>query len=911
MKRRLVLILTLITSGLLIHQPVFALIKVSDFKRPNTLLIQKAGELGKNRFIIEFDTPSFVSFPKQSIPIPFWNDILETRIHRSHQSFFHQMNQRNISYQKVFEFHYLMNGASVICDPIHLKRIEEIPGVKKIYGINQYYLDRTYSIPSIQAQKVWELTDLEGRKLTGEGIIVGIIDTGLDYNHPDLGGGIGLKPDGSYYKVRGGYDFSEMTPISFDPTYSFHGTHVAGIVGGVGEAGSAVGKPIAKGVAPSASLISYKVFTNKAKSTGSDSILYSLEQAFKDGCDVVNLSLGRDYGWTEDPLAAACDRASDAGIIVVASAGNDGRRDNHYNLFPIHTPGTGLSTISVASSDETIKTGFSYSVQGKQKQIIGRMLNHSGNLPYQNKYDVVLVPGSGSEADFNKVNVSGKVALLKRGDLSFQEKNDNAKKAKAVAIIIYNYTPGQFSGTLEKKEENLPVLAIDKIDGEELIQQLEKNSVQILFEQFSQLSTLSNFTSEGPTPDYYLKPDLTAPGSNILSSVPGGAYEYASGTSMAAPHVSGGAAILKQLYPEASVGTIKSLLVNYADLLINPSTQTPYSLFLQGSGKLNLYQSVLGKVVVDPVSITLHEIEKNNCAVEKEFTFMLTNISKEEVFLTLSGEVMDSKNCSIEFVEESFLIKPSESRNIMGKVVLLVDHQLPEGDNQFIITISSDKNPLMHMAGIFHYGERKKMNDILHGFCFPTLAISPNGDGNADSNELYFLSPYLTDGLEVDLYSENEKDHLGVMNYYRGSNGAGYFSTIFDGFLLGRSLEDGFYSAIPYVLPIGKDYKDPSSWVAGKSLKMLIDKVSPTMTLTVQVDLLKEFIHISGTIQDNNSNLGLFCFYEIDYDVVDLVSVGSDGTFKASIPMEEYFMTIKVTAQDLAGNTYSIKKRLY
>jgi minor extracellular serine protease Vpr len=908
--RRLFVCSIVISISLLINQSVLANVNLYSPIKPITVNITKALSQGENRFIVELDMPCLAKTFEPLFAFSFIKEYQESMIVSSQQKIVRAIKQINIPYKSLYSYKYLLNGFCLQVDPMYLSTISEIPGIKRIYGINQYYLDRAYSVPAIHAPEVWEMKDSNGKLLTGKGTIVGIIDTGVDYSHQDLGGGIGAKPDGTYYKVISGYDFSEMNPISFDPAYSFHGTHVAGIVAGVGEAGIALGKPVSKGVAPDASLISYKVFTNKEKSTGSDSILYALEQAYKDHCDVVNLSLGRDYGWTEDPLALACDRASDAGIIVVASAGNAGKKDKNYNLYPIHTPGTGLKTISIASSDETIKTGFSYTFQNRTLQIIGRILTNSPQTPKDRKLELVLLKGTGTKEDFGKINTKGKVVLMKRGDLTLQEKNNNAKDAGAEAIIIYNYTNGLFSGILEKKEGNISTLTIDKQNGEAIIALLENESLFIQFQDFEKMSLMSSFSSEGPTPDFYLKPDLTAPGSNILSSVPNGGYDYASGTSMSAPHVSGAAAILKQLHPNFSPADIKSLLVNYSDILKDPSIDKIYSLFQQGAGRLNLLTSVLGNITADPVSISLHNVEKLPCASEISFTFTLKNCSQKVQSINLTAEVMESKNVQIEFEENQLVIKPTESVQIKGKLVLLVDHFLSEGDNQFIISINGPDNPSMHLAGIFYYGKPSNLDPILNCFCFPTLAISPNGDGNADSNELNFLTPYLTDGIEIDLFSDNEKEHLGVLNYYRGINGAGYFSTIFDGSIFGKSLSDGFYSAIPYILPQNKDFTDSSSWLKGKSLKMLIDRVRPEMTLSVKIDPLKEFIKVSGSITDNNSDLGIFCFYEIDSDIVDLITVDSDGTFKASIPMDETYMIIKITAQDLAGNTFSIKKRL-
>jgi len=907
---RVAAIFILASVSLSTLNPVIANPKPYGITHPLQSFVQEAIKLGENKFIIELNDLPLLERIETSNPFPFWQEYQKASINSTQNTFRKFLTQARFPNHITFSYKNVLNGFCIEVDPLFLSEIKKNPMVKRIYGINKFYLHREFSIPAVSAEKVWDLKDSNGNPITGKGTLVGVIDTGIDYWHPDLGGGLGKKPDGTNYKVIGGYDFSEMNPIPFDPSFNPHGTHVAGIIAGIGEAGIAVGHPVSKGVAPEASLISYKVFTSKSKSTGSDALLYALEQAITDKCTVINLSLGRDYGWTEDPLAIACDRTAKAGVIVVASAGNDGARDTNYNLFPISTPSTGKETISCASSDETVKLGFSYKAGLKNLKIIGRRLKNSPPLPMDKDYEIINVPGTGSISDFSKVDANGKVVLVKRGDVSFQEKNDNAKKAGAVAMVVYNYTSGLFSGVLDSKETNLPTLAIDKEAGENLIKQAEKEKPSIKFQDFPSLSTMSSFTSEGPTPELNLKPDLTAPGSNILSSIVGGGYDYMSGTSMSAPHVSGGAALLKQLHPDFTPAQIKSLLVNYADLLIDPSKDEYYSLLKQGAGRMNLSKSVNGSIVANPVSVSLLEIEKIDCAFDAPFTFDITNTGSKPETITLTGEPIHMKKVEFDFGESTLILNPLETKTIKAKFTLLADHFITEGYNEFIIRVTTDQNKDMHLSGIFYYGTQKKLDPVLLSFCFPTLAISPNSDGSADSNELFFLTPYMSDGIEVDLYDEKMETHLGVLNYGRERFGAGYFSTAFDGSVSGKSLSDGMYTAVPSLLPVKADYKDQKAWLKGKSVKLLIDTVPPKMNFTVEWDLLKEKLHIKGSISDDNSNFGLFCLYELDNDFSDLIAVKSDGSIDVTITPDFEYFVIKITAQDLAGNTFSIKKRL-
>jgi minor extracellular serine protease Vpr len=230
------------------------------------------------------------------------------------------------------EYYYVFNGLALSTDRKVIKELKALPYVLDVYPGVEVKACLTESVPLINADDVW------GMGYTGAGITVGIIDTGIDYTHPDLGGGFGPG-----YKVIGGYDFVNNDNDPMDD--HFHGTHVAGIAAANGTL---------KGVAPDANLVAYKVLDEWGGGWDSD-IIAAIERACDpdqdpqtdDALDVINLSLG-GQGDPDDPVCQAIDNASGAGVICVCAAGNDG-----YNKFStILSPGCAREAITVGATNK-------------------------------------------------------------------------------------------------------------------------------------------------------------------------------------------------------------------------------------------------------------------------------------------------------------------------------------------------------------------------------------------------------------------------------------------------------------------------------------------------------------------------------------------------------------------------------
>ncbi|WP_305453519.1 S8 family serine peptidase [Bacillus mycoides] len=451
------------------------------------------------------------------------------------------------------------------------------------------------SIPQIGVDK------LHAENITGKGIKVGVLDTGVDYNHPDL--------KDAY---KGGYDFVDNDADPMETTYedwikagkpeypglvyyTNHGTHVAGTIAAQkkNNADYAV-----KGVAPEVDLYSYRVL-GPWGGGNTAGILAGIDKAIADGMDVINMSLGAQ---TNDPLYAtsvATNNAMLSGVVTVVAAGNAGPNEK-----TLGSPGTAALGISVGASDVSMSIPtFSASVSNEKfenMQLLGKDFpDKLENLQGQSL--PVVFAGLGKEADFTGKDLNGKIALIQRGEITFDEKIKNAKKAGAKAVIVYNNADGQISAYLGEGVGLIPSFRLSKADGERL---KALGEVSFKFETLSNTKTegdhLADFSSRGPVNgNYDIKPDVVAPGVSIFSTAPeyindpqdginyGNAYVRLSGTSMASPHVAGTVALILQEHPEYTPFDVKAALMNTSDDLNGKN-----SVYEVGAGRIDAYQAV-------------------------------------------------------------------------------------------------------------------------------------------------------------------------------------------------------------------------------------------------------------------------------------------------------------------------------
>jgi minor extracellular serine protease Vpr len=322
-----------------------------------------------------------------------------------------------------------------------------------------------------------------------------------------------------------------------------HGTHVSGIVGANG---------VVRDVAPNVTFGAYKVF-GCSGTTSSDVILQALEQTLADGMQIVNQRLGVGYQWPQAPVAQASTRLVNKGVIMVASAGNNGGN----GTYSLGAPGVGSKVIGVASFNNTVQslpafrvgsTLYSYTAAADAPPA-----PLSGSFPMAR----TGTPTTANDAcdPLPADSLSGYITLIRRGTCSFYDKARNAQTAGAVGVVLYNNQLGQFTPSVAGTPPvTIPVVAVTAADGVALNNLIAAGSTTLEWtSETVSLSVpsgnrISSFSSIGLTPDLILKPDIGAPGGFIRSTYPL-ALGSLSGTSMSSPHVAGAAALLLEARP--------------------------------------------------------------------------------------------------------------------------------------------------------------------------------------------------------------------------------------------------------------------------------------------------------------------------------------------------------------------------
>lgn len=552
------------------------------------------------------------------------------------------------------------NGFRIKADLQTVAQLRLLPGVKSVAPVVLHTPDLDKSVPWIKAPAVW------GAYGDGSGVRVAIIDTGIDYLHANFGG----SGDASEYaannknvieagsfptaKVVGGYDFAGENYNANDPSNDVpqpdadpldgngHGSHVAGITAGLG-----VVDQIGPGVAKGASLYALKVFGDHGGSTAltADAIEWALDPngdgSTDDHVDVINMSLGSEYGTADDPAAIAAQNATELGVIVVASAGNSG--DLPYITG---SPATARDVISVAASlpgpQSTLglRINAPAAVAGNYEALEGAFtspLKDTGPITG----DVVLAdPLDACSILSNAGDVAGKVVLIRRGACAFVTKGNAALNAGATAFVVYNNQPGEGPIVMGGSASvAIPSVMIGSDDGDRIAAALGAAALVNTTLDASNLiarpdlnDTMASFSSRGPgLGGSVFKPDLTAPGVGIVSTDVGtGTGGIAlSGTSMSAPHVAGLSALMRPIFADLEPAQIKALLQNASvPAAVNPANGLPYPLSRQGVGVVRADRAAALSSFAEPAGLSFGRLNPSHKSQQTR-TFVLHNRSAQ------------------------------------------------------------------------------------------------------------------------------------------------------------------------------------------------------------------------------------------------------------------------------------------
>ena len=577
------------------------------------------------------------------------------------------MESKGIPSSFTFSYTSVVSGfaAQVPYGKIH--DIKNIDGVEDVVLCQTYYTDSMGSATLGQALTAAEVAAYSNNtQYQGEGMLIGILDTGLDVNHEAFANAPAVQKlqksslSKLLYQISQGEDGktnitaysyaalwyaqkhsssslvllteddlykSGKVPFAFDyadadadviPSADAvekygndHGTHVAGIT--AGKTVDADGNVTFAGQSPEAQLAIFKVFSDSTNGASTDTILAALNDALLLDVDVINMSLGSNGGFGReaegDLTTKYYDLVKSAGILLNCSAGNSyssSQGGAKGDFTSVSDPDTGI--ISSSSSYDA-----ALSVASVNANETAAFVTAQGRVPYQDvsghdftalllgndssrTYEYVMVPNTGDTADYQGLDVTGRIAVVMRGGLSFEQKQLNAASAGAAGCIIYNNRDGYLLN-MAVDNYKIPTVCISLANGQMMEAAQEKTLTVSKTEKGS--VAMSDFSSWGPLPSLSLKPEITAPGGSIYSSLPFAQYGYMSGTSMASPYLAGVAAAALQyvntLMPGAS-DTDKQLLVNRllmstADILYDENG-VAYSPRKQGSGMVNLAEAV-------------------------------------------------------------------------------------------------------------------------------------------------------------------------------------------------------------------------------------------------------------------------------------------------------------------------------
>lgn len=562
-----------------------------------------------------------------------------------HDAFVKAAAADGLSVKTRYSFQTLWNGFSVTVPASQAGALSRVAGVQAVYPVGTVDLAPVAADPEANPDLANAVT-MTGANVVqsslgfdGRGVKIAIVDSGVDYTLPELGGAAfpNSRVIGGWDFVGDNYDVSSNAGSFFDDTLApdpdpapcdpnladqreaagattsdaGHGTHVAGIAAadGRGRAG------LVTGVAPGASVLAYRVFGCNG-STNDDVMLAAMERALADGADVLNMSIGDAFNtWAESPTAAAASNLAAAGVVVVASIGNSGAN----GLWSAGAPGVGEKVIGVGSVDNIRTTGAALRANGNLFAYTAAA--GAPQAPTSGSFTLLAAPQANKNgcAAFPAGYFAGEIALVQRGSCTFYVKSKNAQDAGAAGVVLFNSVTAPVSPTVAPPAGSpaitVPVVIISLADGSSIY---TPALTGIPFAWTSEVASspnptgglMSDFSSYGTDAELNLKPDITAPGGAIYSTWPHqqkGGHNSISGTSMSSPHVAGAAALYLQAHPGSSWETVRTAMQNTAAGISWRGSPFLEPTYRQGAGLLQIDKAITTTTSVTPSKISLGE----------------------------------------------------------------------------------------------------------------------------------------------------------------------------------------------------------------------------------------------------------------------------------------------------------------
>ncbi len=575
--------------------------------------------------------------------------------------------------------------------------------IRALSGVASAYPAPEFKVAPDMETATTELGGLENSSgYQGEGMVIAIVDSGLQVNHKSFAqapaspslkkediesiissknltaeekkAGITASQVYKSAKVPFAFDYADNDLDVSPGNAGDHGTHVAGIA----SANDGVVADVV-GVAPQSQILAMKVFSSSGSNGATwDDILAAADDAVTLGADVINMSLGSTCGFStpegEEGVAEVLNRIAESGVMLSVSAGNEYSSALGTSIGKGHaltqnpdygtvaSPSSYSEPLSIASVEKADTITSNYFTVGDRKVAFNDTAEDSTASGVDDSSKIfrslagselsyVVIPGFGDSTSYDGLDVKGKIALVSRGSITYQEKKEAAKNAGASGMVVYNNEPGMLYMQLD--EYDIPTAFISQADGKYLAA-LTGDSCKLTVSSSSGTvenptsGEMSDFSSWGVTPDLKLKPDITAPGSNIKSTTVNNGYTTKSGTSMSAPFVSGAMALVKQYVEQKDLASseteksnlVSNLLMSTADLVM--AGDAPYSPRKQGSGSVNIAAATSTKAYLTDADGGRPKVELGDDPSKSgSYTvkFQVHNMTDETLTYTVGGYI--------------------------------------------------------------------------------------------------------------------------------------------------------------------------------------------------------------------------------------------------------------------------------
>ena len=603
------------------------------------------------------------------------------------------------------EFDIALNAVSVALNGTPLATVAGAPMVESAQ-LQGLYSPAGHDDPDLELIHAFEAWNAGGGTpaAKGAGVDVAIIDSGIDTRHPCFGsgstnGGTNAKvifADVFHMKARN----QGFTPADENG----HGTHVAGTVA-CNEHTPATFDGVdipydPSGVAPAARLGNFNVFPADVASARSEDIVDALEEAYEQGFDVANMSLGGGQGGINDLLAKAVDNLDAANMVVAVAAGNSGP-----GFSTVESPGIAPGALTAGAAT----VGHFVGVEVTRGAVTARAaagdfetVEADLTLPISAPAGTGVAGLSQGCSAFPAGSMTDTIALIARGTCTFETKIRNAGTAGADAVIVVNNVGGDpiamGDDTAIPGLPATPAYMVSLADGTSLKGATGDATIEAAKTYFltGNHNIMAGFSGQGPTDvDFRVKPDVVAPGVNVLSSQPNEACEtppcwaFFQGTSMATPHLAGAAAVVRSQHPTWSAAEVRSAVVNTADqgvLLNSTGSGVNTNVNIVGAGRANALSATNARVALAPVSVSFGSVPSGAGQTA----------SKAVALTTLAGsgpytvQVTDETGAGVDF-----------GATISGDTITVTmnaNRRIAAGNRQGILRVSSGGTEIAHAA---------------------------------------------------------------------------------------------------------------------------------------------------------------------------------------------------------------------